>query len=271
MAFISLTKLLQECEGNSKMVEDNNVWELLESACQRWRTNHDSDSEERKLDWDEYYLDRAFVEATELRKEKSLFCRSVLLPHVEKELADFTNKWDDFKRRWARPTEQMRHKSEERVGLLERLRDAVTRVNNYAEADELIRVLPPLGFTAHRLLETIPIAFHERRSVLELDILRAMSSKTGLPLKCFQSPLELRTKLENVGQRLSERLVGLDDLVVKKIVSALLAPKKSSASFFFLGRHGSGRTKLARALAEEHFDDEAQIMKFDMSEYGDSD
>ncbi|CAA0809102.1 Unknown protein [Striga hermonthica] len=263
-------KFLQECEGNSKMVEDNNVWELIECACQRWRTNYDSDSEEKELDWDEYYLNRAFVEATELRKEKSLFCRSVLLPRVEKEFADFTNKWDDFKRKWARPTERMRHKSEERVGLLERLRDAVGRVNKYAEVDELIKVLPPLGFTAHRLMETIPIAFHERRAVLELDILQAMSSKTGLPLKCFQSHLELRTKLENMGQRLSERLVGLDDLVVKKITSALLA-RKFSASFFFLGRHGCGRTKLARVLAEELFDDKGRIMKLDMSEYGDSD
>lgn len=51
---------------------------LVVEACKEFELNR----EEGLLDWDEYCLDRAFVEVTELRREKSVSCRTDILPRV---------------------------------------------------------------------------------------------------------------------------------------------------------------------------------------------
>lgn len=55
---------------------------IVEKACKVLLKNLDPDFEETSLDWDDYSLDRAFVEVMELRKEKSLSCRTDALPRV---------------------------------------------------------------------------------------------------------------------------------------------------------------------------------------------
>lgn len=56
---------------------------VVEKACKVLKNNveHD-DCEEAVLDWDDYCLDRAYVEVVELGKEKSLPCRTDALPRV---------------------------------------------------------------------------------------------------------------------------------------------------------------------------------------------
>ena len=74
-------------------------------------------------------------------------------------------------------------------------------------------------------------------------------------------------------ERLHARVVGQDDAVraastaVRRARAGLQDPKRPLGSLLFLGPTGVGKTELARALAEQLFDDEQALIRLDMSEY----
>jgi ATP-dependent Clp protease ATP-binding subunit ClpB len=80
-------------------------------------------------------------------------------------------------------------------------------------------------------------------------------------------------KLIHMEERLSRRVVGQDQAIravsnaVRRARSGLQDPNRPIGSFLFLGPTGVGKTELARALAEFLFDDEAAMVRLDMSEY----
>ncbi|KAI3444058.1 hypothetical protein Pfo_000723 [Paulownia fortunei] len=272
-------QVLQAYGNESTLPKDTDAMQLVERACQSLRRSLDSDCEETNLDWDEYCLDRAFVEVMELRKEKTVACRSVFLPHVQKELVELTSKWECFEKKWVPVVEQLRHGSEKRVVLLRRLRHQMvsfmkrTKLQGYAEVEYLVQLLPLLSTATTQLQHTIHSAFKERLYVGPCAVAEVASSMTGLPSKYFRLPFKLRPTLEDLKSKLSEKLIGLDD-VIHKITCALSKQKSSTGpfgSFLLLGSHGSGRTKLAKSLAEEIFGDKERFMKLDMSEYKEPD
>jgi len=74
-------------------------------------------------------------------------------------------------------------------------------------------------------------------------------------------------------ERLRERVVGQDEALsavanaIRRSRAGLSDPKRPIGSFIFLGPTGVGKTETARALAEFLFDDEAAMVRIDMSEY----
>ncbi|MBE6391387.1 MAG: ATP-dependent chaperone ClpB [Lentisphaerae bacterium] len=110
-----------------------------------------------------------------------------------------------------------------------------------------------------------------KEEVDEEDIAAIISRWTHIPVtKLVQSEKE---KLLNLDSRLHRRLVGQDEAVtavsdaVLRARAGLQDPKRPIASFIFLGPTGVGKTELARALAQELFDDERAMVRIDMSEY----
>ena len=100
------------------------------------------------------------------------------------------------------------------------------------------------------------------------DVVAAM---TGLPIGNIQS--EERDKLSNAEGILHQRVVGQNH-AVKSILDAIYESRSGLGkkgqpigSFFFLGPTGTGKTELAKSLAEFLFNDETSILRFDMSEY----
>lgn len=100
------------------------------------------------------------------------------------------------------------------------------------------------------------------------DVVAAMS---GLPIGNIQS--EEREKLANAEEILHRRVVGQNH-AVKSILDAIYESRSGlnkkgqpMGSFFFLGPTGTGKTELAKSLAEFLFNDETAILRFDMSEY----
>ena len=74
-------------------------------------------------------------------------------------------------------------------------------------------------------------------------------------------------------EQLHKRVIGQDEAVTK-ITEAIIRskagikdPGRPIGSFLFLGPTGVGKTELAKALAENLFDDESNIVRIDMSEY----
>ena len=103
------------------------------------------------------------------------------------------------------------------------------------------------------------------------DVRNIVSKMTGIPMGSIQS--EERKKLSNAEDILHNRVVGQNH-AIKSILDAVYESRSGLnkkgqpiGSFFFLGPTGTGKTELAKALAEFLFDDETSILRFDMSEY----
>ncbi len=104
-----------------------------------------------------------------------------------------------------------------------------------------------------------------------LDIEAVVANATNIPIGKIQSGEKER--LLDIDQRLEERVKGqkkaittLSDAIIESR-SGLSDPKKPIGSFFFLGPTGTGKTELAKSLAELLFDDEQAMIRFDMSEF----
>ncbi len=108
-------------------------------------------------------------------------------------------------------------------------------------------------------------------SVTDDEIARIISRWTGIPVaKLTESE---RSKTLHLDEVLHRRVVGQDE-GVDKVTEAIIRskagikdPTKPIGSFLFLGPTGVGKTELAKALAESLFDDEANMVRVDMSEY----
>ena len=107
---------------------------------------------------------------------------------------------------------------------------------------------------------------------LEKDAVRDVVAKmTGIPMGNIQS--EEREKLGNAEAILHKRVVGQNH-AIKSILDAIFESRSGlnkkgqpMGSFFFLGPTGTGKTELAKSLANFLFDDETAMLRFDMSEY----
>ncbi len=110
-----------------------------------------------------------------------------------------------------------------------------------------------------------------KEEVDEEDVAQIVSRWTGIPVSRLVEG-EVR-KLLTMEERLSARVIGQDDAVrlvsdaVRRAKSGLKDPRRPIGSFLFLGPTGVGKTELARALAQFLFDDEAAMVRLDMSEY----
>jgi len=103
------------------------------------------------------------------------------------------------------------------------------------------------------------------------DIAALVSKWTGIPVqRMLQEEADKLLAMEDdlhgrvIGQ---ERAVAAVSEAVRRARAGLKDPKRPIGSFIFLGPTGVGKTELARALAELLFDDEAALIRLDMSEY----
>ena len=121
------------------------------------------------------------------------------------------------------------------------------------------------------LAAVLALADTKKESVEKHDIAAIVSGKTGIPLGKLQS--NEREKLLNMDQVLQQRVVG-QDFAVRSLCAAILESRSGLTkagqpigSFFLLGPTGTGKTELAKALADFLFNDESFLIRFDMSEF----
>ena len=110
-----------------------------------------------------------------------------------------------------------------------------------------------------------------KEEVDEEDIAEVVARWTGVPVsRLMEGEIQ---KLSHLEEQLHQRVIGQDEAVkavadaVVRARAGLQDPNRPIGSFIFLGPTGVGKTELARALAEFLFDNEAAMVRIDMSEY----
>ena len=109
-------------------------------------------------------------------------------------------------------------------------------------------------------------------TVSEGDISEVVAMWTGIPVARVAS--EESARLIRMEEAIKDRVVGQDVAVesiaraVRRARAGLKDPRRPIGVFLFLGPTGVGKTHLARALAEFMFDSQDNMIKLDMSEFG---
>ena len=194
------------------------------------------------------------------------------------EIATTREKLDGMKANWENEKGAIDRVQE----LKSRIEDArvemerVTREGNYARASELRYSTIPALQHEYEEAEAALTAKQEaggllKEEVTSEEIAEVVSSWTGVPVsKMMQGEMD---KLKNLEAELHRRVIGQDEAVsavaaaVRRSRAGLSDPNRPIGSFFFLGPTGVGKTELAKALAENLFDDERALVRIDMSEY----
>jgi ATP-dependent Clp protease ATP-binding subunit ClpC len=103
-------------------------------------------------------------------------------------------------------------------------------------------------------------------------IAEAVSKRKGIPLKVLLASDGERVR--NIKEKLSKRIIGQSQ-AIEQVSAAITEVKtlgsvknKPAAIFLFAGATGTGKTEMAKALAEILFEGaEGRLLSFDMSEY----
>jgi ATP-dependent Clp protease ATP-binding subunit ClpB len=196
---------------------------------------------------------------------------------LEAELAELKSKGNEMRARWDNEKNAISNLRELRE-TLELTRQSLERAErdyNLEKAAELRHGTIPGIETQIKEAEAKMNENGENRmlqeEVGEEDIAAIVSRWTHIPVnKLIESE---KLKLLALNDHLHERVIGQNEAVnavadaVLRARAGLKDPNRPTASFIFLGPTGVGKTELARALAENLFDDERAMIRIDMSEY----
>ena len=126
-------------------------------------------------------------------------------------------------------------------------------------------------YLTNRIAELMPLAEKPHELVTKLDIAAMVAAKTGIPMGKLQT--NERERLLKMDDVLSKRVVGQDHAIrtltasILESRAGLSGGKQPTGAFFLLGPTGTGKTELAKALADFMFNDESFLIRFDMSEF----
>nr|AYO28676.1 Clp protease ATP binding subunit [Neotessella volvocina] len=110
-----------------------------------------------------------------------------------------------------------------------------------------------------------------KKCIRELEVSNLLASITGIPIQKVTS-IE-STKLLNLEKTLHERVIGQEEAIsaiakaIRRSRLGMRNPNRPIASFFFCGPTGVGKTEVTKALAVSMFNSEADMIRFDMSEF----
>jgi len=249
--------------------------DLIDEAAARLRTEIDSLPAE--MDEVSRKVMQLEIEREALRKETDPASRA-RLETLEQELAEKKRDLDALKARWEAEKasvgrlRKLRQEIEEVKHQIERAERAYD-LNRVAELryGELPRLERELTIEEQSLVKKQGESRLLKEEVDEEDIALVVSRWTGIPVtRLVEGEMEKLLRLEEL---LHRRVIGQDEAVqavadaVLRARSGIKDPNRPIGSFLFLGPTGVGKTELARSLAATLFDDEANLIRIDMSEY----
>ena len=247
--------------------------DLVDEACALIKTELDSLPTE--LDELQRKIMQMEIEEAALKKETDKPSQE-RLEALQRELAELRDEFNSQKAQWDNEKKAVENLSvlREKIEAMNKEIELAKRnydLNKAAELQygELPKLQQQLAIEEEKVGKREMSLVHE--SVTEEEISKIISRWTGIPVaKLTQGE---RAKILALDEELHKRVIGQDD-GVEKVTEAILRskagikdPTKPIGSFLFLGPTGVGKTELAKALAENLFDDEQNMVRIDMSEY----
>lgn len=246
--------------------------DLVDEACANVRVQLDSQPEE--IDNLERKRIQLEVELHALEKEKDKASKARLV-EVKKELDDLRDKLQPLMMKYRKEKEridEIRRLKQKREELLIAIQEAERRQNLARVADLRYGAIADVEAAIAKLEgNTDEEDLMLTETVGPDQIAEVVSRWTGIPVTRLGQ--NEKARLIGLGERLHKRVVGQDQ-AVEAVAEAVLRsraglgrPQQPTGSFLFLGPTGVGKTELAKALAEQLFDDENLLVRIDMSEY----
>ncbi|WP_297086301.1 ATP-dependent Clp protease ATP-binding subunit [uncultured Draconibacterium sp.] len=156
--------------------------------------------------------------------------------------------------------------------LKERLSPVILIKLNEEQHVESASSIAEMQSMLNKTLENLSAIAKETNDTLEKsDLAAVVAHKTGVPIGKVQT--QEKERLLNIESHLQKRVVGQNHGIksiaeaIRESRSGLSKPGQPIGSFFFLGPTGTGKTELAKTLAEFLFNDETALIRFDMSEF----
>ena len=247
--------------------------DLVDEACALIKTELDSLPTE--LDETQRKIMQLQIEEAALKKETDNLSKG-RLAELQKELSELQEDFSVKKARW--------DNEKAAVDKIHQLKTEIENTNNQIEMaknsgdleraseleyGELPRLQQLMDEAENAAKASDQQMVHE--SVSDEEIAQIISRWTGIPVaKLTESE---RNKTLHLDDELHKRVIGQDDGVTK-VADAIIRskagikdPTKPIGSFLFMGPTGVGKTELAKSLAECLFDNEANMVRIDMSEY----
>ncbi|XP_009402827.2 chaperone protein ClpB1 isoform X1 [Musa acuminata AAA Group] len=245
--------------------------DLVDEACANVRVQLDSQPEE--IDNLERKRIQLEVELHALEKEKDKASKARLV-EVRKELDDLRDKLQPLMMKYRKEKEridEIRSLKQRREELMFTLQEAERRMDLARVADLKYGALQEIDAAIARLEGDTNENLMLTETVGPDHIAEVVGRWTGIPVtRLGQNEKE---RLIGLAERLHKRVVGQHQ-AVEAVAEAVLRsraglgrPQQPTGSFLFLGPTGVGKTELAKALAEQLFDDENLLVRIDMSEY----
>ena len=244
--------------------------DLVDEACSATRVALDSMPPEL------YTLDRKIrtlkMEQASMKKEtdeKAIQRKE----EITKELADLDEKYEAGMSRWNSEKQHLSEIAKAQENLDKARRDLIEAQNHadYEKAGELqYNTIPHLEKLIREGNQEQDGAML-KQTVDEDAIAKIVSRWTHIEVSRLQSTE--REKILHLPDALRKRVMGQDHAL--ELVSDAIMRSKAGiqdenrplGSFLFLGPTGVGKTEVAKALAQQLFDDESKIVRIDMSEY----
>ena len=246
--------------------------DLMDEAAAKLRMERDSEPEE--LDEISRKLKQLEIEREAIKREGD----DDKIKQLDKEIAELKEKEHSYRAKWE-AEKGLVNKIQQDKQTIESLKfeaEKAEREGDYAKVAEIrYGKLKSLQDD----INSVQLQLHAtqggdglvREEVTADDIAEVVSRWTGIPVtRMMQSE---REKLLHLEDELHKRVVGQDEAInavadaVRRSRAGLQDPKRPIASFIFLGTTGTGKTELAKALADYLFNDENMMTRIDMSEY----
>ena len=246
--------------------------DLMDEAAAKLRMERDSVPEE--LDEITRHLKQLEIEREAIKREND----TDKIAQLDKEIAELKDQEHSYRAKWE-GEKALVNKIQQDKQEIENLKyeaEKAEREGDYGKVAEIryskLKALQDdIKSVQKQLASTQDGNAMVREEVTADDIAEVVSRWTGIPVtRMMQSE---REKLLHLEEELHKRVIGQDEAItavadaVRRSRAGLQDPKRPIASFIFLGTTGTGKTELAKALAEYLFNDESMMTRIDMSEY----
>lgn len=245
--------------------------DLIDEACAKVRMQIDTMPDE--LDEINRKLMQLQIEKVSLKNDDSDNAR-IRREQMEKDIAELNEKKNELTAKW----KANKGEAEKQKVIKKKLDTAKLNLEKaMQEADYLTAAklqnqdIPALKKQLSDALESTKSSTMLSDSVTDETVAEVVSSWTGIPVSKLtrsesQKMLGLKKELQKrvIGQ--DEALSQISDSIIRSR-AGLSDQNRPIGSFLFLGPTGVGKTEVAKALAEQLFDSERQIVRIDMSEY----